>query len=72
MCIFAFCYTKQHKMLTIRTNEKTDLMIAYLRNHKVKFAPKLKIAIQLELEKMCKDFKMKEKRIKNAPDWLYD
>ncbi len=59
-------------MLTIRTNEEIDLMIAYLRNHKVKFTPRLRNAISKELKILCDDFKMKQKRIKNAPDWMYD
>lgn len=59
-------------MLTIRTNEKTDEMIAYLRSHKVRFSSKLKPLIDAELKKMCNDFKKKEKRLKNAPDWLYE
>lgn len=59
-------------MFTIRTNENIDEMIAYLRSHKVRFTPKLKLVIEAELQKMCNDFKKKEKRIKNAPDWLYE
>lgn len=59
-------------MFTIRTNENIDEMIAYLRSHKVRFTSKLKPLIETELQKMCNDFKKREKRIKNAPDWLYE
>ena len=59
-------------MLTIRTNTQIDERLAYLRLHKVNFTPTLKQVILSELDEMCKDFKMKENRIKNAPDWLYD
>ena len=69
---YTFYYTKLYKMLTIRTNEYQNELIAYLRLHKVRFTPKLKQVITKELESICKDFKMKGKRIHNAPDWLYD
>lgn len=59
-------------MFTIRTTEHQNKMIAYLRNHKVRFTPKLKQAITKELELMCNDFKYKENRIKDAPNWLYE
>jgi hypothetical protein len=59
-------------MLTIRTDNEIDEMIAYLREHKVKFTPKLKQAISKELSVLCNDFKMKNKNISNIPDWLYD
>ena len=59
-------------MLTIRTNPEIDEMIAYLRNHKVKFTPILRKAIQDELSTLCEDFQMKQKKIENAPSWLYD
>lgn len=59
-------------MLTIRTNKIIDEKLAYLRLHKVNFTPNLKRIIDEELTRLCKDFKMKEKRIKNAPSWLYD
>lgn len=59
-------------MLTIRTNDIIDEKIAYLRLHKVRFTGELRRVIDEELTKICEDFKMKEKRIKNAPDWLYD
>lgn len=58
-------------MLTIRTNEEIDLMIAFLRNHKVRFTPRIKSVIRDELRILCEDFKIKSKRIKNAPDWMY-
>jgi hypothetical protein len=58
-------------MLTIRINDTIDEKIAYLRLHKVKFTPVLREAIDRELTKLCDDFKMKEKRIKGAPDWYY-
>ena len=66
------CYTKQHKMLTIRIDNETSQMIAYLRIHKVKFQNKIRESIKKDLQVLCSDFKMKEKRIKNAPDWLYN
>ena len=47
-------------------------MFAYLRLHKVRFQPNLRKVIKAELSEICKDFKMKQKRIKNAPDWLYE
>lgn len=59
-------------MFTIRTNSNTDEMIAFLRSRKVRFTPRLKQVMDAELSRMCDDFKRKEKRIKDAPDWLYD
>lgn len=59
-------------MLTIRTDKEIDEMMAYLRNHKVKFSIVLRDAIRNELRKLCKDFEMEDKRVKNAPNWLYD
>jgi len=59
-------------MLTIRTDNEIDSMIAYLRIHKVKFTPKIRSIIKKELKNICTDFRIKEKRIKNAPDWLYE
>ena len=59
-------------MLTIRTNDSIDQKLDYLRLHKVRFAPILKVVIESELSKLCDDFKMKESRIKNAPSWVYD
>lgn len=59
-------------MLTIRTTEYQDELIAFLRINKIRFTPRIKKAIQEELEQICSDFKKREKRIKNAPNWLYD
>ena len=59
-------------MLTIRTDSEIDEMIAFLRIHKVKFTHRIKEAMRMELINICSDFKMKEKRIKDAPDWLYE
>ena len=53
-------------MLTLRINKETKDMIAFLRNHKVKFTPVIRGLIKAELAKICKDFKMKENRIKEA------
>lgn len=58
-------------MLTIRTDVEIDEMLAYLRLHKVRFTSKIKESIRSDLKEMCNDFKMKEERIKDAPDWLY-
>jgi hypothetical protein len=51
---------------------KTKEMLAYLRRHNARFHPNLRKVIKAELSEICKDFKMKQKRIKNAPDWLYE
>ena len=59
-------------MLTIRVDNETAEMIAYLRRHKVRFQPKIRQLIKPELQAMCKDFKRKENRIPNAPDWVYE
>ena len=59
-------------MFTIRTNNEMDEKIAYLRLHKVRFTPRIKKVIDDELSLMCNEFKRKEKRIPNAPDWVYD
>ena len=59
-------------MLNIRVDNETKEMLAYLRQHKVRFLPNLRKIIKAELFEICKDFKMKQKRIKDAPDWLYE
>ena len=59
-------------MLTIRIDDETKEMIAYLRAHRVRFQDKIRKSIKDDLSEICKDFKRKEKRIKNAPDWVYD
>lgn len=59
-------------MLTIRIDNETKEMIAYLRNHKVNFTHKIRQSITRDLKELCIDFKMKEKRINNAPDWVYN
>ena len=51
---------------------ETQEMLDYLRLHKVRFSPNLRKVIKAELSGICKDFKMKQKRIKNAPDWLFE
>jgi hypothetical protein len=57
-------------MLNIRINSETKEMLSYLRLHKVRFQPNLKKIIKAELSEICKDFKIKQKRIKNALDWV--
>jgi hypothetical protein len=47
-------------------------MLAYLRLHKVRFQPNLRKIIKAELSEICKDIMIKQKRIKNAPDWRYE
>ncbi|NQU53747.1 MAG: hypothetical protein HQ522_14550 [Bacteroidetes bacterium] len=59
-------------MLNIRIDSGTKEMLAYLRRHKVRFQPNIRKIIKAELSEICKDFKMKQKRIKDAPDWLYE
>jgi hypothetical protein len=59
-------------MLNSRVDNETKEMLAYLCLHKVRFQPNLRKIIKAELSEICKDFKMKQKRIKNAPDWLYE
>ena len=58
-------------MLNIRIDSETKEMLAYLRLHKVRFQPNLRKIIKAELSEICKDFKMKQKRIKNVPGWLH-
>jgi hypothetical protein len=57
-------------MLNIRIDSETKEMLAYLRLHKVRFQFNLRKIIKSELSEICKDFKMKQKQIKDAPDWL--
>lgn len=52
-------------MFTIRTTQNIDEMIAYLRNHKVKFSSKLKPLIEAELQKMCNVSKRKRLNLKH-------
>ena len=59
-------------MLNIRVYSETKDMLACLRLHKVGFQPNLRKIVKVELFEMCKDFKMKQKRIKDAPNWLYE
>jgi len=47
-------------------------MFAHLRLHKERFQPNLRQIIEAEFSEICKEFKMNQKRIKNAPDWLYE
>jgi hypothetical protein len=47
-------------------------MLPYLLLHNVRFHPNLRKIIKGELFEICKDFKMKQKRIMDAPDWLYE
>jgi hypothetical protein len=72
MCIFTFCLTNICIMLNIRIDSETKEMMAYLRLHNVRFQPNLRKIIKVELSERCKDFKVKQKRINNAPDWLYE
>jgi hypothetical protein len=59
-------------MLTIRITDNQKQKIAYLKQHNVKYTIFLRSVIDAELTRLCNEYKMKEKRIKNAPDWLYD
>ena len=59
-------------MPNIRVDNETKEMLAYLRLHKVRFQPNLRKIIKAELSEICKYFKMKQKQIKDAPDWLYE
>jgi len=59
-------------MLNIKIDSETEEMLAYLRLQNVRFQPNLRKIIKVELSETCKDFKMKQKRIKNAHDWLYE
>jgi hypothetical protein len=72
MCKFIFCLTNICIMLNIRVDNETKEMLAYLRQHKVRFQPNLRKIIKAELFEICTDFKMKQKRIKDAPEWLYE
>lgn len=59
-------------MLTIRISKESEEVIAFLRLHDVKYTTKLWEAIERELKSQCSEFKRKEKRIKDAPSWLYE
>jgi hypothetical protein len=72
MCTFTFCLTYVSNILNIRIDSKAIEILAYLWLYDVKYQPNLKKIIKTELSEICKDFKMKDKRIKNAPDWLYE
>lgn len=58
-------------MLTFRVNKEIMEMKAYLAKHKVRWQPEAKALIRDLLHQKCKEFKRKEKRIPNAPDWVY-
>jgi hypothetical protein len=58
-------------MLTIRVGKETMEMKAFLARHKVRWQPEAKELIRELLAKKCKEFKRKENRIPNAPDWVY-
>lgn len=68
MSMFIFCISNTCKLLIIKTNSKMEEMFAYWRLHKERFQP----IIKAELSEICKDFEMKQKRIKNTSDWLYE
>jgi len=57
-------------MITLRVDNETMEMKAFLAAHKVRWQPEAKELIRDLLSKKCKEFNRKEKRIKNAPDWL--
>ena len=59
-------------MLNIRVDNETKEILAYLHQYKVRFQPNLRKTRKAELFEICKDFKMKQKRIKDAPYWLYE
>ena len=59
-------------MLNIRPDSETKEMLAYLRLHKLRFQLNLRKIIKSELSEIFKEFKVKQKRIKNAPDWPYE
>lgn len=59
-------------MLTIRIDNETKQLRSYLSDHKVRYQQRIRAVIKAELKLIACDFKLKEKRIKNAPDWLYD
>lgn len=59
-------------MLTIRIDNETKEMIAYLKNHNIRYTDIIREAIRPALKSKCQDMKKKEKRIKNAPDWVYE
>jgi len=59
-------------MLNIWIDSETKEILAYLRLYKERFQPNLRKIIKAKLSEICKDFKIKQKRIKNAPDWLYE
>jgi len=59
-------------MFTLRIDNETKEMLAYLRRHNIRFQPKLKDAFKVILREYCKEFKRKESRIKDAPEWLYE
>ena len=71
MCIFTFCLTRIYKKLKIRTDNKTIKTLAYLRLHNVRFQTNYRTVIKAELSEIYEDYEMKQKRIRNASDWLW-
>jgi hypothetical protein len=65
-------FTNICNILNVKINSETKEMLAYLWLLNVRFQPNLRTIIKAELSEICKDFKIKQKRIKNAPDWLYE
>lgn len=58
-------------MLTIRVGKEIMEMKAFLAKHKVRWQPEAKQLIKGLLAEKCKEFKRKEKRLPDAPNWLY-
>lgn len=49
-------------MLTLRIDNETEEMIAYLRLHNIKYTTKIKQSIKHDLKELCAEFKRKEKK----------
>lgn len=59
-------------MLTIRVDNETMEMKAFLKQHNVRWQPEAKALIKNLMAEKCRNFKRKKNRIKDAPYWLYD
>lgn len=59
-------------MLTIRIDNESEELRAFLKKHKVRYTRSLRQAILEDLRRQAAEFNYKQKKIRNAPSWLYD
>lgn len=62
-------YTERQAIMISKKQAKT---LAVLREYNVNISQFIRQAIKEKIKREWSHIKIKEERIKNAPDWLYD